>query len=573
MGVSCALKAFAFVCAFAWIRSCRGVDSIDDILVKRHVQRIGSASFSSKDIPISISKRDVITEKWFRYIIELVSKFGNRNSMSEVFLYLHQNVKRAFNWCKPNMTPNYILNFTIAGDANYSDKYDHIPCGKVVFSKLSTDKPKEHVYFIVLANGKQTTPLEDTYTSVTFGLNLTIHSFISSEHNQYLSGDFIERMCNYVVLGIFYTYRSSRFKTTKRYYWCGEILGKNMIFQQGMVGIVTGSRNPMDSFQLIIHYQALNLEYHIYADSPIDIYSYNSSSTFYPNSWYFEVPKMVLVAVLVSLERWHFKAIIGQNIKLIVYQTSRCRDELEAISIYDGPVKVYDQLVCTVNKEPKSQTEQREQTEPTEQREQTEPTEQREQRERTEQTEQREQTERSTQTKQTNPTVPLISYTSTFNSQINYCLNIAQHSHIFFTFEVQTMASTRIHVEHDQKYQLQVASGTNTIYYRSWQFTSDSFIKLELAALRKFRGHTYECLYGGMVLNDIGNPLELQYGSICTTYQGYEPLFSTPYWYFNRHGAMLTVYAFYNYFTIDIDLILTSQPCEGVTNICSRLCR
>ena len=529
MAVYCALKTLAFVCAFAWISSSKGFTITDTILNK--LEATGNDYFSSKDIPISLSKRGVITDKWFTYIIELASKFGNGKSMSEVFLHLHQNVERAFNWCKPNMTPNYILNF-IGDEIIDEDKYIHIPCGKVVFSKLSTEERRVYVYFIRLAQGDA---YEDTYIS--FGLNLTIHSFISSEHKQYLTGDVRERECEYVILTILFRNQSPRWTTDRQYSWCGEILGKDMIFQQGMVGIVMGSKQPTDAFQLIIHYQALTLASNIYADASIDIYSYNSSSTFYPSLWFFDVPK--IEAVLVSLVRWNIKAIIGQNINLVVSRTGKCHDELEAISIYDGPVKVYDQLVCTVTNEP---------TEPAESSAQTD------------------------QAEQAQMIIPLASYASTFNSQINYCYDIKQHSHIFFTFEVQTMASTRIHVEHDQKYQLHVASGTNTIYYRSWQFTSDFFIKLELTALRQFRGRTYECLYGGMVLNDIGNPLKLQYGSICTTYQGYEPLFTSPYWYFNRHGAVLTVYAFHNYFTIDMDLILTSQPCEGITNICSTHC-
>ena len=540
MSFSCVLKTLAFVCAFAWTSSYNESDIMDYILNELETAR-STDSFSSKDIPSSLSNRGVITDKWLTYIRELVSKFGNGNSMAEVLLHLHLNVKRAFHWCKPNQLSNYILavNFTQDQKHRGLKKYYSIPCGKVVFSKSSTDQYRTYVHFISLARGEPS-------ASVEFGLNLTIHSFISSEHKQYLTGDMTETMCSYVTLGIVYEHNTPSLSTSRRYIHCGEIIRKDMIFQQGKVGIVTGSKNPNATFQLTIYYQALSLASIVYADKPEDLYSYHSSSTFYPNLWYFEIPK--IEAIIVSLIRWHIKAVIGQNINLVVSKTSECQDDLEAISIYDGPVKVYDEVVCTVTKEPAEPTAPSAQTKPTAQN------------------------EPPAQTEQSEPIVVLVSYTSTFNSIINYCLNIVQHPHIFFTFEVQSMNSTKIHVEHDQKYQLQVSSGTKAIYYRSWQFTSDAFIRLELAVLRQFRGLTQNCLFGGMVLNDIGNPFDLQHGSICTTYQGYEPLFSTPYWYFNRHGGVLTVYAFYNYFTIDIDLILTSQRCEGITNICSTHC-
>ena len=542
MAVFCALKFLALVYAFAWMSSCKGFTIMDIILQK--LETAGNEYISSKDIPISLSKGGVTTDKWFTYIIELASKFGNGKSTSEVLLHVRQNVKRAFNWCKPNMNPNYVLNYTNSSGIIGEDKYFRIPCGKVVFSKSTAGEQKFYVHYIKLAYLDLN---EDNYAR--FGLNLTIHSFMSSEHNQYLTGDVKESVCEYVVLAIVHQYRSSRWTLNKQYGWCGEILGKDMIFQHEIIGIIAGSKYPKDAFQLIMYYQAINIASNIYADTPIDIYSYNSSSTFYPNLWFFDVPK--IEAVLVSLVRWYIKAIIGQNIKLVISKTGKCRNDLEAISIYDGPIKVYDQLVCSVTNKSTEPIEPTEPTEPLARTGHTEP---------------------SAQIEQAELVKPLISYTSTFNSQMNYCYDIKEHSHIFFTFDVQTTASTKIHVEHDQKYQLQVASGTNTIYYRSWQFTSDSFIKLELTALRQFSGHTQECLFGGMVLNDIGNPLKLQYGSICTTYQGYEPLFSTPSWYFNQHGGVLTVYAFHNYFTIDIDLTLTSQLCEGITNICSTHC-
>ena len=160
---------------------------MDNILTQ--LEATGNDYFSSKDIPISLLKRGVITDKWFTYIIELASKFGNGKSMSEVFLHLHQKVERAFNWCKPSMTPNYILNF--AGNETLDkDIYIHIPCGKVVFSKSPTEEGRLYLYHIQLAQGDV---YKDTYSS--FGLNLTIHSFISSEHKQYLTGDFIENEC------------------------------------------------------------------------------------------------------------------------------------------------------------------------------------------------------------------------------------------------------------------------------------------------------------------------------------------------------------------------------------------
>ena len=595
MGVSYVIKVLALVCAFAWTSSCN--EFYTKGLILYHLETTEMDYFSSKDIPISLLKRGVITDKWFTYIDELVSKFGNGHSMNEVLLHLHLNVKRAFHWCKPNMLPTYLQTVSYT-----NKKYKRIPCGKVVFSKSSTDKKKTYKHLITLAK-------ENSTGFASIGLNLTIHSFISSEHKQYLTGDMIETMCQYVALTFECEHISSLITIFKRYVRCGEIIRKDMIFLQGSVAIITFSKNPNATFQLTFYYQALSLASNVYAAKPIDMYSYNSSSTFYPNLWYFKVPK--IEAAIVSLVRWHIKAIIGQNINLVVFKTSECQDDLEAVSIYDGPVKVYDQLVCTASKEPTEPTAQtepaepakpaepRESSEPPAQTKPAEPAEPREPSEPPAQTEPAEpaepvepaepqepteppaQTEPIKPTPSTEPTAPinqlesivsLVSYTSTFNSKINYCLNIVQNSHIFFTFEVQSMNSTRIHVEHDQKYQLQVSSGTNAIFYRSWQFTSDSFIRLELAALRHFRGLTYECIYGGMVLNDIGNLLELQYGSICTTYQGYEPLFSTPFWYFNRHGGVLTVYAFYKYFTIDIDLILTSQPCEGITNICSTHC-
>ena len=554
MAVSCALKTLTLVCAFVSISSLRW-HSVRDYYQSK-LEDTGYDYFSSKEIPISMSNRSVITEKWFTYIIELASRFDKVKSISEVFLHLHENTQRAFNWCRPNETPNYIINFTKDSELKELDIYNHIPCGKVVFSKLSTQENRKYAHFINLGPRRQTTTNKGTHA--TFGINLTIQSFTSSEYKQYLTGNLKETMCQYVVLSIIYEFLTPENEKTYTDYWCGEILGKDMIFQQGQVGIFTGSKNPLDAFQLVMHYQALNFASDIYADRPIDIYSYNSSSTFYPRLWYSD--RSNIEDVFVSLLRWHIKAIIGQNINLVVYKTSKCKDELEAVSIYDGPLKIYDQLVCVVTKEPSEPSAEKGQTGPSVETEPTGPS------------VERGPSERSTQKEQAELIMPLVSYTSTFKSQIHYCFDVKQHSNIFFTFEVQAMASTRIHVEHDQKYQLQVSSGTNTIYYRSWQFTSDSFIRLELAALRLFRGRTYQCLYGGMVLSDIGNPLELQYGSICTTCQGYEPLFSTSYWYFNKHGGVLTVYAFYNYFTIDMDLILTSQHCEGITNICSTHC-
>ena len=498
----------------------------------------GHVHFSSDDIPVSVTRLDVYKETWFSYIRELASRFGNRNSMPETLIYLHYKVQKAYNWCKPNMHSNYIyknINYTNVTEL----KYMHVPCGKIILEKLSTDQRHRFRHSISL-------PMVEQYSNFDprdykdFSTNVTIHSFTSPVYRQYLTGHPREVDCTRILLTILYSYTSEghyRYGTVKR---CGNIQRENFILKSGAIVISVISGNPLIEFQLIVYFQVVNLVSHIDSDYIIKLSSYNSSSTFYPN---LATPYKGESKFPVHLVRWRIKAIIGQIINLEVYRLSSCDDDLEAFSIYDGPVKVFDQLVCTFIKEP---------TDPTASKPPTQ----------------------STASKAlTQSTVPLVSYNSTFTSKINYCLNIVRNtSNIFFLFDVHTMASTKIHMEHDQKYQLQVTSGTNTIYYRSWQFTSDFFILLELAALRQFVGYEHECLYGGIVLNDIGNPLDLQYGSICTTHQGYEPLFSTPYWYFNRHGGVLTVYAFHDYFTIDFDLMLTSQLCEGITNICSTHC-
>ena len=498
----------------------------------------GHIHFSSDDIPVSVARLNVYKEIWFRYILELASRFNNRNSIPETLIYLYKKVQKAYNWCKPDMHRNYIYKYI-----NYTDvldqKYLHIPCGKIIFEKLSTDQTHRFKHAIWLANvdDKHYTHEQD-YKD--FNVNVTIHSFTSSVYREYLTGHPREVECKHIVLTILYSYVTRGHETYNIIKRCGNIQRQNFIFRQGLISISVASGNQLAEFQLIVYFQVVNLVSHIDSDYTIEIYSYNSSSTFYPNLATLYEGESIFP---VHLVRWRIRAIIGQIINLELYRLSSCSDDLEAVSIYDGPVKVFDQLVCTFIKEP---------TDPTTSQAPTQ----------------------STASKApTQSTVPLVSYNSTFTSKINYCLNIVRNtSNIFFTFEVHTMASTKIRMEHDQKYQLQVTSGTNTIYYRSWQFTSDFFILLELAALRQFGGYEHECLYGGIVLNDIGNPLDLQYGSICTTHQGYEPLFSTPYWYFNRHGGVLTVYAFHDYFTIDFDLILTSQLCEGITNICSTHC-
>ena len=489
---------------------------------------LGNIHFSSEDIPISASKRAVYKEIWFRYILELASRFGNRKNIPEIFLHLQKNVRKAHNWCESNMDPNYThrdFNDTFKWTREVKE-HQHLPCGNIIID----ERYKGYIHTILL-------PLVNRavkYNSIEyaeFGINFTIHSLKSTTHYQYLTGHYRETSCAYADVAIVYGFFHSgtyRFATIKR---CGEIQRENFIFHQRSIVIQVGRLSSTMKFQLIAYYQPVNLGYYVYAASTKELNVYNSTSTFYPN---LRSPLADELPILyVYLIRWRIKAIIGQTIDLELYRLSSCNDDIEAVSIYDGPVKVFDQVVCTFNKEP---------TDPT------------------------------ASQAQTQSTVQLVSYRSTFTSKINYCLNIFRYSNIFFMFDVQTMASTKIHMEHDQKYQLQIASGANPIYYRSWHFTSDFFILLELTALRQFGGYEHECLYGGMVLNDIGNPLDLQYGSICTTYQGYEPLFSTTSWYFNRHGGVLTVYAFHNYFTIDIDLMLTSQLCEGITNICSTHC-
>ena len=504
--------------------------------LRSYLNNKGNAHFSTEDIPVSVAKLDVYKETWFRYIHELASRFGNRNSMPETLINLLKNVQKAYNWCKPNMQPNYIYRYYNDTNAlNREKKYMHVPCGKIIIEKLSSDPDNRFRHTISLATVKQFYPTRD-YRD--FSTNLTIHSFTSTIHREYLTGHIQEFACNHTMLSMLSsTMLTLMYRSVYAHHYvdgsiqrCGNMYHENFIFRTGIIVIYLATRNPIAEFQLTVYYQAVNLASYVESDSIIEIYSYNSLSTFYPNlaNLYKGQSKFP-----VHLVRWRIKAIIGQNINLVLYRLSSCNDDIEAVSIYDGPVKVFDQVVCTFNKEPTDQT---------------------------------------ASHAPTQSTVQLVSYRSTFTSKINYCLNIKRYSNIFFTFDVQTMASTKIHIEHDQKYQLQITSGANPIYYRSWQFTSDFFILLEITALRQFAGYEHGCLYGGMVLNDIGNPLELQYGSICTTYQGYEPLFSTPYWYFNQHGGVLTAYAFHNYFTIDIDLMLTSQLCEGITNICSTYC-
>ena len=219
MGFSYALKTLAFVCALAWTSSYKELDTLNYTRYK--LDTMGIDYFSSEDMPISLSKRGVITDNWFTYIDELVSKFGNGNNMHEVLSYLHLNVKRAFYWCKPNRLPNYILDVKFAKVQMDRDltKYQRIPCGKVIFSKLSTDQYRPYVHFIVLAK-------KNPSASVTYGLNLTIHSFMSSEHKQYLTGDMTETMCKYVTLAIVYQYETPRMRKSSTYYWCGEIIRK-----------------------------------------------------------------------------------------------------------------------------------------------------------------------------------------------------------------------------------------------------------------------------------------------------------------------------------------------------------
>ena len=406
-------------------------------------------------------------------------KTRSHEGLELVMRRLFTHCDRALKHCQPKLMNDSDINGTLnmTNIYNYYGFTKNVPCGAITiirnkihpgfFTKLiSINAPYDPKWFSVIT--KHVTPDQLAH------LNITIHLLQTREYTTYTNVNYKEKdSC---------TYSFVLFKPLNQdKVFCGYIVNKTIIMNAYMVAITIVLKRvevyTNYTFALVMSYQVMNIRLHInvldYIIRDDGSYTYILSERKVGN--YAAKPfNDYMYLYIIRLD-----AFVGQSINLILRKNINCISTVDAFKIFDGPITAWNNYICKNRNDDASAIDNK----------------------------------------------AFLAMNTTFRAKVTYWTSqyiVKGHTNAYLSlvYKMVNMTSKYINLSADvNMVNFSIDSTQQSILYQKWAFLSlcNLFIQLEATTVREFHGLIFECLYGGVTVNDYNADPRKQVGPFCTT--------------------------------------------------------